>query len=528
VTTARTLARAGLVVSAAFLVSRLLGWVRLVVIAEVIDDPAELDAFFAAFRIPDLLFQLVAAGALSSALIPIVSGLFATDGQARAWRVVSTVTNLMLGALLVMALIVLLAADLLVPIYTSGFDAATTARTVELTRIMVLAPIFLALGAVATSVLNAQGRFAAAAIAPIVYNLAIIGAAVILAPSMGAVGLAVGVVAGSLGHLLVQLAPLNALGFRYKPRIDAADPAARRALGLMAPRAVGLGATQITFVVVTALATTVGVGAVTAFTVAFTLLQIPIGIIGVPLGVVLFPSLSREVAMGNHDEFVALLSRSLRLLAFVMLPIAVAAALVRVEVVAVLFGSFDPATIVLTADTFLAFLLGLLAHTFIAVLARAFYARQDTVTPVTAAIAAVVVNTVLAIALVGPYGLPGIALAIAVAAWLEAGALFIALRRRIGPLGLVVVARVALRTAVAAAVAGAVGLVVHNLVGRALAPDPATLGRSDIAGLAGVIVVVSAVFGLVFIAAALVLRIEELRSIVGIMVDALRRPRRSP
>ncbi len=527
-TTARTLARAGLIVSAAFLVSRVLGWVRLVVIAEVIDDPAELDAFFAAFRIPDLLFQLVAAGALSSALIPIVSGLLATDGQARAWRVVSTVTNLMLGALLVMALIVLLAADLLVPIYTSGFDAATTARTVELTRIMVLAPIFLALGAVATSVLNAQGRFAAAAIAPIVYNLAIIGAAVILAPSMGAVGLAVGVVAGSLGHLLVQLAPLNALGFRYKPRIDSADPAARRALGLMAPRAVGLGATQIKFVVVTALATTVGVGAVTAFTVAFTLLQIPIGIIGVPLGVVLFPSLSREVATGNHDEFVALLSRALRLLAFVMLPIAVAAALVRVEVVAVLFGSFDSATIVLTADTFLAFLLGLLAHTFIAVLARAFYARQDTVTPVTAAIAAVVVNTVLAIALVGPYGLPGIALAIAVAAWLEAGALFIALRRRIGPLGLVVVARVALRTAVAAAVAGAVGLVVHNLVGRALAPDPATLGRSDIAGLAAVIVVVSAVFGLVFIAAALVLRIEELRSIVGIMVDALRRPRRSP
>jgi putative peptidoglycan lipid II flippase len=389
-----------------------------VVIAEVVDDPAELDAFFAAFRIPDLLFQLVAAGALSSALIPIVSGLLATDGQSRAWRVVSTVTNLMLGALLVMALVVFLAADLLVPIYTSGFDAATTARTVELTRIMVLAPIFLALGAVATSVLNAHGRFAAAAIAPIVYNLAIIGAAVSVAPSMGAVGLAIGVVAGSLGHLLVQLAPLSGLGFRYEPRIDAADPAARRALGLMAPRAVGLGATQITYVVVTALATTVGVGAVTAFTVAFTLLQIPIGVIGVPLGVVLFPSLSREVAMGNHDEFLALLGRALRLLAFVMLPIAVAAALVRVEVVAVLFGSFEPATIVLTADTFLAFLVGLLAHTFIAVLARAFYARQDTVTPVTAAIGAVVVNTVLAVAMVGSYGLPGIALAIAVAAWL--------------------------------------------------------------------------------------------------------------
>ncbi len=526
-TAARTLARAGLIVSAAFLISRVLGWVRLVVIANTVTDPAELDAFFAAFRIPDLLFQLVAAGALSSALIPIVSGLLAGDGEGRAWRVVSTVTNLMLGALLVLGVVVFLAADLLVPIYTSGFEPATMARTIELTRIMVLAPIFLALGAVATSVLNARGRFAAAAAVPIVYNLAIIGAALILAPSMGAVGLAVGVVAGSLGHVLVQLAPLRAVGFRYEPRVDTHDPAARRALALMAPRAVGLGATQITFVVVTALATTVGVGAVTAFTVAFTLLQIPIGVIGVPLGVVLFPSLSREVAAGNHPEFVALLGRALRLLAFVMLPIAVLAALIRVESVALLFGSFDPAAIHLTADTLLAFLLGLVAHACIAVVARAFYAHQDTVTPVLAAIGAVVVNTTLAALLVGPYGLPGIALAIAVAAWLEAAVLLLALRRRIGPLGLRVVAWVAVRTVVAAAVAGAAGLLVRGALGPVFAPDPATLGRSGIPGLLAVILAVSAAFGMTFLLAALALRIEELRSIVGIMVDALRRQRPS-
>ncbi|HET7169080.1 MAG TPA: murein biosynthesis integral membrane protein MurJ, partial [Candidatus Limnocylindrales bacterium] len=389
-TTARTLARAGLIVSGAFLVSRLLGWIRLVVIAHSVRDPAELDAFFAAFRIPDLLFQLVAAGALSSALIPIVTGLLETDGERRAWRVVSTVTNLMLGALLVLAVIVFLAADVLVPIYTSGFEPTTMARTIELTRIMVLSPIFLALGAVATSVLNARGRFAAAAIAPIVYNLAIIGGALILAPSLGAVGLAVGVVSGSIGHLLVQVVPLRAIGFRYEPRVDADDTAARRALALMAPRAVGLGATQITFVVVTALATTVGVGAVTAFTVAFTLLQIPMGLIGVPLGVVLFPSLAREVASGRHEAFVALLGQALRLIAFVMLPVAVLTALLRTEVVAMLFGSFTPAAITLTADTLLAFLIGLVAHALIAVLARAFYAQQDTLTPVLAAVGAVV------------------------------------------------------------------------------------------------------------------------------------------
>ena len=127
--TARTLARAGLIVSAAFLVSRVLGWLRLVVIADAVPNPAELDAFFAAFRIPDLLFQLVAAGALSSALIPIVADVLETDGEQLAWRIVSTVTNLMLSALLVLALFVLVFADRLVPIYTSGFAPSTMART---------------------------------------------------------------------------------------------------------------------------------------------------------------------------------------------------------------------------------------------------------------------------------------------------------------------------------------------------------------------------------------------------------------
>ena len=526
-TSARTLARAGLIVSGAFLVSRVLGWLRLVVVTNAVTDPHELDAFFAAFRIPDLLFQLVAAGALSSALIPVVASLLETDGEGRAWRVVSTVANLMLAILLALALIVLLFADRLVPIYTSGFGPATMTRTIELTRIMVLSPIFLALGALATSVLNAKGRFAASAIAPIVYNLAIIGAALLLAPSLGAVGLAIGVVLGSLGHLLVQIPPMRSIGFQYDRRIEASDPAARKALTLMAPRALGLGAGQVTFVVVTALATTVGVGAVTAFTIAFTLLQIPIGVIGVPLGVVLFPSLSRGAAIGDQTEFVGLLTRALRLLAVVMIPVGILAAILRTEVVAILFGQLDPATIRQTADTFLAFLSGLPAHALIAVLARAFYARQDTVTPVALAVGAVVINTTLATVLVGPLGLPGLAIAIAVAAWLEAAGLAILLRRREGSLGLGLVADVGLRTLVAAAIAAVVAVFVHLLIGPALAPDPATIGRAGIPGLTVVIAVVSAAFASAFWVLAFALRIDDARSIVAIMVDALRRPRRT-
>ena len=147
-------------------------------------------------RIPDLIFQLVAAGALSSALIPVISGLFANGEQARAWRVVSTIINLMVIGLAVLSVGLFLLAPVVVPVITPGFTGALLDRTIELTRIMLLSPVFLALGVVASSVLNAGGRFAASAVAPIVYNLAIIGGALILGPRLGVDGLALSVVAG--------------------------------------------------------------------------------------------------------------------------------------------------------------------------------------------------------------------------------------------------------------------------------------------------------------------------------------------
>src|SRR5258706_9924631 len=278
----------------------------------------------------------------------------------------------MLAGLVVLGLVVLVAAPAIIPVITPRFPPEQLNRTVDLTRIMVLSPIFLALGSLVTSVLNARGRFAASAVAPIVYNLAIIGAAVTLTSSFGITGLAIGVVAGSLGHFLVQLAPLRSMGFRYDTRIELADPEARKALKLMAPRALGLGAGQITFVVVNSIASTIATGAISVFYVAFTLLQIPIGVIGVPLGVVVLPSLSREAATGNLHEFAALMSRAIRLVLFVMIPITGISIVLRHEIVGVLF-SYDQATVNLTADTLLAFLTWLTAHALIAILAPAFY-----------------------------------------------------------------------------------------------------------------------------------------------------------
>jgi putative peptidoglycan lipid II flippase len=514
-----TLARAGLIVTSAFFLSRVLGWVRLVVIGTQFGATSELDTFFAAFRIPDLMFQLVAAGALGSAVIPIVAELVARDEDARAWQVVSTVTNLMLLVLLVLAVVVAIAAPLLVPLFTPGFDLVQTARTVELTRIMLLSPIMLALGAVATSVLNARGRFAASAVAPIVYNLAIIGGAVFLAPTLGVEGLAVGVVVGSLGHFGIQLWPLLRAGYRYEPTIELGDPKGRQAILLLVPRAIGLGVSQITFIVATTLASVLGAGAITAFNIAFTLLQIPIGVIGVPLGVVMFPALAREYALGAGDEYLRLLTRSLRLLLYVMLPIAGLAMVLRRQVVTVLFdyGRFDDQAIDLTANTLLFFLLGLAAHTSITVLARAFYARQDTRTPVAAAILAVVVNTTLAVVLVGPLGLSGIAIAIAIGAWSEAIVLLGLLRRRVPALPVGGIVRVVLESGLATFIASAIALGTVYAIDGLIGPDPgkpALVAQMVVTGVVGVAA---------YVVLSLALRIPELPAIISVMSDLLRR-----
>src|SRR5215218_5246351 len=218
--TARALARAGLTVAGAYFVSRVLGWVRIVVITNQFHAGTELDAYFAAFRLPDAIFQLVAAGALSSAMIPVLATLFSRNEEDHAWRVVSTVLNIMLLALSALAAIVAIFAPQIVPIFTPGFDAVGTELTVRLTRIMLLSPVLLALGAVASSVLNARGRFGAAAIAPSVYNIAIIVAAVFLGPIIGVEALAIGVVFGSLLHLGVQIVPVIQERFHLSFDID--------------------------------------------------------------------------------------------------------------------------------------------------------------------------------------------------------------------------------------------------------------------------------------------------------------------
>ncbi len=432
-TAARALVNASLILTVAALASRLLGWIRLLVIGSQFGASRELDAYFAAFRIPDAIFQLVVAGALSAALIPVFSSYRAREQEREAWRLASSVINLVVIALAGLSALMVIFAPLIVPVVTPGFDAPTTELTIRMTRVMLLSPVFIGMGAVVSGILNSYERFAVPALAPLIYNVAIILAAIVLAPLMGVEGLAVGVVIGSLAHLLVQLPQLGRVGQRYDLTIGLSHPGVRQVAWLMGPRMLGLAAGQLNFIVSTVLASSLPEGSVTAYNYAFQLSQIPVGVLGVSVAVALFPRLSRDAALGRVGEIRRQVAGSLRILVFLAAPLTAIMIVLAQPLSAVFFqyGLFGARSTELTARALAYFAVGLVGHIVVHVLTRAFYAMQDTRTPVAWAIFAVAVNVPLMIILVGPMGVEGLALALSLSAIAEVIGLVWALRRRI-------------------------------------------------------------------------------------------------
>ena len=432
--TARVLLTASLILTVAALASRILGWVRLLVIGSQFGASSELDAYFAAFRIPDAIFQLVVAGALSAALIPVFSGYRARGQDAEAWSLASSVINLVLIALVALSLLMAILAPVLVPIVAPGYDAETTELTVRLTQIMLLSPVLIGMGAVVTGILNSYQQFTVPSLAPLVYNLAIIAAAIFLAPVMGVEALALGVVAGSLMHLAIQLPSLARVGRgRYELRIGLGHPGVRKVARLMGPRMLGLAAGQLNFLVSTVLASGLVAGSLTVYNYAFQLSQLPVGIVGVSVAVALFPTMSRDAALGRFADIRRQVGGALRMLMFVAAPLTAVMIVLREPLTGAFYqyGEFSQADTLRTASTLGFFAIGLVGHIVVHVLARAFYAMQDTRTPVTWAIIAVAVNVPLMTVLVGPMGVEGLALALSISAVLEVTGLLWSLHARI-------------------------------------------------------------------------------------------------
>ena len=516
----RVLANASLILTVAALASRLLGWIRLLVIGSQFGATADLDAYFAAFRIPDAIFQLVVAGALSAALIPVFSSYRAREDEKEAWRLASSVINLVLVALAVFSAIMAILAPWVVPIIAPGFDAPTTELTIRLTRLMLLSPVFIGMGAVVSGLLNSYGRFGVPALAPLVYNLAIIAAAVVLAPLLGVEGLAIGVVLGSILHLAIQLPQLRKVGQGYDLSIGLRHPGVRQVAWLMGPRLLGLAAGQVNFIASTVLASNLGVGSVTAYNYAFQLSQIPVGVLGVSVAVALFPTFSRDAALGRISEIRRQLSISLRILIFLAAPLTAAMIVLARPIAAVFFqyGLFSAEAADRTASALAFFSIGLSGHIVVHVLTRAFYAMQDTRVPVLWAIIAVAINVPLMVILSGPMGIEGLALALSISASLEVLGLVWALRRRIDSIEEAEVLRSGARSLLAAALAAAV-MLGGLLAIEAWSPDL----LADGAGRVLALLVLVGVGALVYLLAAAAMGAEELTQIRTYLAGRRRR-----
>ena len=421
------LAIAAAIVAFGFIGSRLLGVVRTVAIAHAFGASPELDAYNIAFRIPDLIFQVLAGATLGSAFIPVFTRLSRRESEEAAWRLASRVLNLVTAATAVLCVVAFVFAPLLVPLLAPGLGKdigrhdELTGKAVELTRLMLLSPLFFAISGMVTGILNGRQRFFLPALSPMLYNLAIIFGAVFLSGRWGVNGLAIGVVAGSALHLFVQVPGLFREGMRYQFGFGRGDAAVHEVARLMGPRVIGLAAAQFNFVVTGFFASKVGASAISQLTYAWLLAGLPLALFGMALSTAVFPTLAGHVADEDLDALRITISRVLRVIMFLTVPAALGLAILREPATVVLLehGDFTRIDSLVTASALGWYCMGIVPQAGIEIHSRGFYALGDTKTPVLLAIIAVALNLALSAALWSRYQHEGLAFAVSSASWLE-------------------------------------------------------------------------------------------------------------
>lgn len=522
------LVRSAGVVGAATMSSRLLGLVRDQVLAFQFGAGNAMDAFNVAFRIPNLVRDLFAEGAMSAAFVPTFTRTLTLRGRNEAWRLGNLVIN---GLLVVTGLLVVCGMLLATPLATlfAGEFSEVEGKlelTARLTRI--LFP-FLTLVAVAVAfmgMLNSLHRFFIPALSPAMFNVAIILCGVALVPWMPSLGLepitaiAIGALLGGFGQIILQWPLLRREGFRYRPVLDIRDGGFRQVLKLMVPGTVGLAAVQINLLVNTVLATGEGTGAVSWLNYAFRIMYLPIGLIGVSVATAALPRISRDVAREDMPALRATVSHALRLVTALSVPAMVGLITLAKPVVSLLFerGRFDAEDTASTAAALCYYAPGLLGYSAVKLAAPCFYALRDSRTPVLVSFASVLVNISLNITLVHWLSYRGLALGTGLAALLNASLLLFFLRRRLGGLEGRGLATSLSRVLVSSAVmAFGVRGVEEGM--RLLFP-----GRSLAEQLVVIAVAIGAGIG-IMVAAARILRIQEFNEAAGMILGKLRRRR---
>ena len=402
------------IIMVAMMISRILGYVRDVVIYSKFGQNYYTDAYNAAFSIPDLIYYLLVGGALSSAFIPVISGYVAKDQKEEAWKVVSTVFNTIMIFLLLAIAAGLLFTEGLIHILVPGFDGESLALTVYLTRIMFAQSFFMTLNGIIQGVLHANKHFLSPAIGSVLYNVGIILIGVLLAGFFGITGFAIGVVGGSFLNFLVLLPALKRTGIRYYPRLDWSHPGVKKLFYLIIPVFIGLSVTHLNLFVTQNLASQLPQeGMISALRASQRISMLPIGIFGLAIAVSFFPSLTGHAAKNERTEYIRLLSLGLRTIVYITLPSAVGIAALKTPIVRAMFqqGNFTVDNTQATAYALMFYCIGIVAYSAQALLYRSFYANEDTRTPVIVGVTTMTLNIVLSLILVRYLFHGGLALA---------------------------------------------------------------------------------------------------------------------
>jgi putative peptidoglycan lipid II flippase len=503
--------RAAAIVGAAFVVSRLLGIVRDAVINYYFGiSSVEANAYFVASRFPETIFYIIAGGALGSAFIPTFSAYFVRDDASGGWRLFSAIINLMTIVVTLVAGLAALFAPQIIGLFYADLMADSPQLldlTVRLMRIMLLSPIIFGVSGVVMGALNARQHFVLPAIAPIIYNLGIIAGTALFAPNV--MGLAIGTVAGALGHLLVQVPGLIAQRAHFSFIWSLSDAGVRQVLRLMAPRVLGLSFGQFNHLLIQFMAQSMVIGSIPALSLAWRIMIMPQGIVGQALAIAAFPTFATLAARSALDEMRRIVADTLRLILYFSLPAAAMLMLLRTPIIEVVFqrGQFDAGATEFVAWALLFYALSLIGLAAIEIISRAFYAMEDTLTPVLVGMLQLVSMGLLGMWLasaifpaLGWLDLGALALGYTISTLLEVILLLWLLRRKMAGLNgrrlLDGAWRMALATLIMAAIAW---LVFGQLSGAA------ALWQLLLPGLAG---------GLTYLGASYLLRISELQQIL--------------
>ncbi|NLB17483.1 MAG: murein biosynthesis integral membrane protein MurJ [Syntrophomonadaceae bacterium] len=433
----KTIAKvAGMLMVTMFL-ARVLGYVRDMVIYSSFGQTYITDAYNAAFSIPDFIYMLLVGGALSSALIPVLSGYFAQDDKEEGWKLVSLVLNWGIILLIILIGLGLIFTRPLILLLVPKLPPETISLAVTLTKVMLFQSFFMALNGISMGILNTRQHFTMPAVGGILYNLAIITIGLLMMEHWGIMAFSVGVVVGSALNFAIQVPALKRVGFVYYPTLNPNHPGLKQILLLMLPIMIGLSVTQVNLFVNQNLASGLAEGSISALRLAQRIMQLPIGIFGVSVAMAVFPTMTEQVAKNNIGEFKRLFSLGLRAVFIITIPAALGLMALREPLIELLFqhGQFDAEHTLATSQALFFYCFGLFAYSALQLANRIFYSLKDTVTPVVTGLAAIGLNIVLSILLVRVMSHQGLALAYSIAGVFNLVLLILLAKKRMGQIG---------------------------------------------------------------------------------------------